>query len=298
MKELDYYNKLFRGSLDKITVEELHNRIEKFKEIDLKTISDKELKKRIKQVISYNLKDKSYGGGFVYTTTFNLGTQFYRVRKFDTKELNVAMTKMKIEKDAWEPPLVKNRGRLNIAGESLLYTCPYTQETAIEEMKIHEGEFFALITYESTENISAIKIGEWKKNNNFSKEQNQKLRIIKNFLHSEFTKDVGIGKEYLYRVSEIIIKDYFDFLPISEQQAWCYPSVKLKNEYNVCFRSKIHKKILKLKGVAICEIKRNNSKILIGAHRVAHELNLKGEFIYVLPNEKIMNEMFPNHNPN
>ena len=86
--------------------------------MDLKTISDQELKKRIKQVISYNLNNKSYGGGFVHSGTFKTGTPFYRVRKFDTNDLNVVLTNMRMEKDAWEHTVVKNRGRLNNSGES------------------------------------------------------------------------------------------------------------------------------------------------------------------------------------
>ncbi len=293
MENLDYYQKLFKGSLDKITVEELYERIDKFREIDLKTISDQELKKRIKQVISYNLNNKSYGGGFVHSGTFKTGTPFYRVRKFDTNDLNVVLTNMRMEKDAWEPPVVKNRGRLNNSGESLLYTCPYTQETAIEEMKIQEGEIFALISYQAKENVEFLKIGEWKESRSLTKEQSLKLRIINNFLITEFTKDVGIGTEYLYRVSEIITKDYFDFLPLSKQQAWCYPSVKLKKEFNVCFRPNVHKKVLELKGVSVCIIERVNSEMRIGVAKVAHEFSDQGEFIYNTPTEKIMNMIFP-----
>ncbi|WP_051227753.1 hypothetical protein [Gillisia sp. JM1] len=294
MEDSDYHKKLFKGFLDKTSIDELYDRIEEFREIDLKTISDKELKKRIKQVISYNLKNKSYGGSIVHITTFKTGTPFYRIRKFDTSDLNVVLNKMKTEKDAWEPPVVENRGRLNNIGESLLYTCPYSQETAIEEMKIKEGEIFALMTYEAKQDIEALKIGEWKENKSLSKEQNQKLRIINNFLITEFTKDVGIGTEYLYRVSEIITKDYFDFLPIEKQQAWCYPSVKLKKAYNVCFRPNIHKKALGLKGVSLCIIKRDNSEVRIGAMRAAIDFNDNGELIYNVPNDYNMNILFPN----
>lgn len=296
MKDPDYYKKFFTGCLDKTSIDELYDRIEEFREIDLKTISDKELKKRIKQVISYNLKNKSYGGYFVHIATFKTGTPFYRIRKFDTSDLNFVLTKMRTEKDAWEPPVVKNRGRLNNIGESLLYTCPYSQETAVEEMKIREGEIFALMTYEAKEDIEALKIGEWKENRNLSKEQNQKLRIINNFLYSEFTKDVGIGTEYLYRVSEIITKDYFNFLPLEKQHAWCYPSVQLKKAYNVCFRTNIHKKVLGLKGVSLCIIKKVDSENRIGVIKAALDFDDKGEFIYNAPDVNNMDILFPNPN--
>ncbi len=293
MEDSEYYKKLFKGYLDKTSIDELLDRIEKFREIDLKTISDKELKKRVKQVISYNLKNKSYGGLVVHTTTFKAGTPFYRIRKFETTDLNVARNKMQIEKDAWEPPIVKYRGRLNNIGESLLYTCPFSQETAVKEMKIREGEIFALMTYRAKENIEALKIGEWKENKGLTKEQNQKLRIINNFLYSEFTKDVGVGTEYLYRVSEIITKDYFNILPLEKQQAWCYPSVQSKQAYNVCFRPKIHREVLELKGVSLCIMKEVDSEIRIGAAKAALKFDDNGKFVYVAPNDENMKVLFP-----
>lgn len=40
-----------------------------------------------------------------------------------------------------------------------------------------------------------------------------KVEMIEGFLRDEFTRDVGMGTEFLYRISEVIVKDCFDLPP-------------------------------------------------------------------------------------
>lgn len=78
--------------------------------------------------------------------------------------------------------------------------------------------------------------------------------IYNNFLKDEFSRDVGIGTEYLYKISEIIAKWYFDLPPRDIQDAWSYSSIQNKKNYNVCFRPEIAKDLLELQGATICKI--------------------------------------------
>ena len=77
--------------------------------------------------------------------------------------------------------------------------------------------------------------------------------IYRNFLCDEFSRDVGKGTEYLYRISEKIAKDHFDLPPRVVQDAWAYTSVQDKTKYNVCFRPEIAHDLLELNGAMICK---------------------------------------------
>ncbi len=57
--------------------------------------------------------------------------------------------------------------------------------------------------------------------------------LINNFLKDEFSRDVGRGTEYLYKISEIIAKWYFDLPPGDVQDAWAYSSIQDKEKYNL-----------------------------------------------------------------
>ncbi len=69
-----------------------------------------------------------------------------------------------------------------------------------------------------------------------------KVEMLHDFLRHEFTRDVGRGTEYLYRISESIAKSWFD-LPPEVQDAWCYPSIVDQNLYNIAFRPRQRSKL-------------------------------------------------------
>src|SRR5262249_20956988 len=59
--------------------------------------------------------------------------------------------------------------------------------------------------------------------------------------------------------SEIIAKDYFDLPPRDIQDAWCYPSILSRQNFNVCFRPDIAKEALHLRG-AWCVIRKESAE--------------------------------------
>lgn len=108
--------------------------------------------------------------------------------------------------------------------------------------------------------------------------------LINNFLKDEFSRDVGAGTEYLYRISEIIAKWYFDLPPRDVQDAWEYISIKDKEKYNVCFRPEIAHELLKLEGALICK-KEKGDDINVGCIAVGSEKENKA-YYYRLGSER------------
>lgn len=285
--------------LSGIEVHEIVNKIDKFRSIDLRNLSDWDLFNAIGEVISVNVGDSKKATLFMNGYTYKRKTRFYRIRKFNSKDPRIVFKKMSSEQDAWNPPseMIKKRNRLNKIGESLLYLSTQP-ETAMEELKVKHDDLTALIIYEAKQNIKTTNIGLWMEKPFLSDEENLKVRLICNFLREEFTRDVGKGTEYLYRVSERIAKDFFD-LPEEASYAWRYPSIASKPSVNICFRPHPARKYLKLIGFHICNIEAINNKGKQGKnyelkiYGTASGMNSDGSFLYHPINSKVVKERFP-----
>jgi len=183
------------------------------------------------------------------------------------------------ESDLWEPPTncVKQIGRLNKVGETLLYTAPQNPNVAIKETHIQKNDWYALIKYTAVKDIKVNTIGgvyDYRAMGFVDEKAIMVHELYNSFLRDEFSRDVGNGTEYLYRISERIAKDYFD-LPPEIQDAWCYSSVQDKNKYNVCFRPEKAHELLKLNGAMICRKDDNED---IRPRCIAVSMNGKLEF--------------------
>lgn len=239
----------FAGQIDPI---ELTDKIREFRKLNLKDMTDEE----VSQAISHVLMHNNY---FVYISNEGIypkGTKFFRVRELDGSK--IPNNNLRVESDFWNAPkqCITKYGRLNKPYESLLYTSPINPMVAVNEVKLTEDTFFAVITYEAKEDIKVNCIGgEYNYEKMGITDKHVKLinNIINDFLREEFTRDVGEGTEYLYRVSEMIAKWYFDLPPRDVQDAWAYASVKNRQAYNVCFRPEVAKDVLELKGAMICK---------------------------------------------
>lgn len=220
---------------------EILDRLEKYKKIDLKRISDKELfDLTLKTIPCCNVTWRNYGEKL----------QFFRVRKLEENQYIYT-------KELIYPPkkYVKVRGRLNDIKESMLYVSR-DQVTPFYEVKAKVGERYAMIGYEilQGENIQATVIGL---NNPYSddmklNEQGKiNYRIIEQFFYTEFTKDVGKGTEYLYKISTMLAKNFFD---IPNCDAYEYPSVALNRNVNLAIKPQAVDKKLKIISVENIEI--------------------------------------------
>ncbi len=281
--------------LSNITVLDIVNKIAKFRKVNLKDLSDKDLFDELTEAISININGLKQSVLFPRFAEYPAHTRFYRVRKINSEDSSFPNKTISKEQDVWNPPIecVTRLGRLNKEQESLLYTTPINPYTAIEEMKILDNEKFGLIVYESKYPIKVVMIGLWEDIPELTEEENLKLRMYSDFLYTEFTRDVGIGTEYLYRVSEMITKNYFDLPPKDMQDAWCYPSIASKNHVNVCFRPNIAKELLEFVGVQFCQLKRMDKKMLIMCNYIAADFNTNRELLYYPANSEKCRLLFP-----
>ena len=200
-----------------------------------------------------------FEGKFTYPTNINKypkGTLFFRARQLDSSA--IPNPKLMFESDFWSPPAryINKYGRLNKPGESLLYTTPGIPEITLKEINIPDNSYYALMVYEAVEDIKVNFIGQ-QPDYKMLGIQSDDIKLVNNlyndFLKDEFSRDVGVGTEFLYIVSELIAKNFFDLPPRIFQDAWGYPSLKDKNKYNVTFRPEIAEEVLSLKGSLICK---------------------------------------------
>lgn len=276
---------------------QLTDKIRAFRELPIKGMTKQEIATEVNKVLCFDTPLGMHAILNPAIMTYPKGTRFYRVRTLEQTDTVTPLRGMRTESDAWNPPaqFVK-AGRLNIEGESLLYTAPINPKVAIEEMKIAENTNFALIVYESTHDINVATIGANQEISGLNPEEKLKMSLINDFLTHEFTRDVGIGTEYLYKTSETIIKDYFD-LPPQVQDAWCYPSVAEKRNFNVCFRPENAKQKLRLVGVQIVSFQRQGDGVLVNAKCIASGFDRNNVFQYHEIGSDVQREAFPEIQP-
>ncbi len=278
--------------LKHVDASHLHDKIDKFRDLDFKRMSYQEIQKAIADVITFSTPHGNISVLMPMNASYPVGTRFYRVRALPENDRKIPFQTMSRVSDCWEPPehIVK-AGRLNRDNEALLYTAPISPFVAVEELKIPDGELFSLIVYEALEQINVTMIGALPTTEGLNAEEVLKSKMIQDFLKHEFIRDVGVGTEYLYRISESITKDYFD-LPPDFQDAWCYPSVAKKGHLNVCFRKDKRSK-LKLIGSQIASVVREKDDYLFHAKLVT-KIGADGESLtYHQIGSDEQRELFP-----
>lgn len=251
-ERIKYMVKQQEEFLKNIDSGKLVEKIRKFRALNIKNMKIEEVANAISEVLTWN-------GVFYYLSNMGIypgGTSFFRVRKLNGSL--IPNENLRIYGDFWEPPesCVKVEGRLNKRGESLLYVTPEDPKVPLKELHIAEGEYYALIKYVALDQVKVNIIGGQYNYSTIGITDKTAILnndLINDFLRDEFSRDVGKGTEYLYIVSEIIAKWYFDLPPEDVQDAWAYSSIQNKEKYNVCFRPEIAHKLLKLEGALICK---------------------------------------------
>jgi hypothetical protein len=275
---------------------DLHQKICDFRALDFKHISDADIQKATLKVILFNTP---FGDMSLLTPkggSYPKGTRFYRIRTIPEDDRIIPLKSMTTIDDCWEPPAhVVKMGRLNKKEESLVYTTPLDPTIPLEELKIKKDELFSLIVYEAIDDIKVTQIGAPANTNGLTEEENLKLRMLQDFLHHEFTRDVGDGTEYLYKISESIAKDYFD-MPPPIHDGWCYPSIAKKGGFNVCFRPTIKTK-LKLKGVQIASASKEGDRYGFKVKVIARVSSDGKQLEYFAIGSPEQQEIFPEISP-
>lgn len=264
------------------------NKIKNFRTLNIREMTEAEIFKAIHDTLCHN-------GRFAYFTNnaeYPEGTVFYRVRCL--KGSKIPFSELESISGFWEPPtqFVTKRQRLNKVGESLLYVTPGDPVVPTRELHIQENTYYALIKYVAVKPVKVNIIGGQYNYEQLGIHDERAILIhelYNNFLKDEFSRDVAPGLEYLYTVSEMIAKSYFDLPPRIVQDAWAYSSVQDKSKYNVCFRPEIAHEILKLEGAAICK----NKDDQIQAYCIAVDLDGTGKIQYIQMNTDLQRERFP-----
>lgn len=292
------HGKRMESILEHEDINKLKERIHAFQNMDIQSLSDKELKDKIDEVLSVKLD-----GGITISTNlteyslFSIGRRFYRVRKL--KNTDMPNSDLRKLSSYWNPPkkYIKHYGRLNKPGESLLYTAlnPYT---AMCETNLMPGDSFVLCVYEAIKPLRFSWIGG-KANYYFNGIKRKKVieffEIIRKFLFDEFTRVVPEGQEPLYRITETIAKNYYNF---PDDNGWRYPSIKHNFEDNICFRSEGVMRNIKIVGAIIATYNESNETD-------PHKVTMSVEYVVVGPNmdnfypypskkgEEYMEKLFP-----
>lgn len=223
---------------------ELLAKIEKFKKMDLKNTSFEEISLKSLETLS---------GMYVSSCKFGKEERLFRVRKLNSTLID----QIKTFSDIWHPPASKinNNGRCNLKGEPILY-CSTDYMTSLYECDIKEGDYYALIQYSIKEGQELIGyvVGSQEEPGNLNKVGKINNKIINDFIITEFTKEVGKGTEYLYKVSNVIVKNFMD-MPFCD--AYVYPSVaNYKKGWNVAIKPDSALKKINFDCVLICKFEK------------------------------------------
>ncbi|MEK4349669.1 hypothetical protein MKX41_02400 [Paenibacillus sp. FSL R5-0475] len=211
--------------LNSMNTLELLQRLEKYKKVDLKRISQSDL---------FDLTLTTLPILNICSRNINMGTKLFRVRRKRAGML------FESKLDAWypDPKYVTEMQRLNDIGEPMLYTS-FDQATPFYESKAATGDSFALFEYEVKKDhiIQATSIGmnDGVLGGMLNEQGIINDKIIEQFLHTEFTKEVGSGTEYLYRISNMLAKNFYD---IPNCDGYMYPSVAIGSGINVAIKPK------------------------------------------------------------
>ncbi|EIL8091422.1 hypothetical protein LMD41_003033, partial [Listeria monocytogenes] len=222
-------------------------KVSEFRNLNRKKISDEQLFNEMMSLFSVDNNVIL----MPITVSFKKDYLFYRIRNLG-KEYD--LNQLKIQ-DFWSPPdhMVKNYGRINKPKESILYTS-LSINGCLEEISLNNEDIFLVMRYKMKREIKGIQIGgDFRKQLNLeSSRAEQNYAIINDFINVEFSREVGIGTEYLYKTSELIAKSFFD-LPSEWQDAWTFPSIQEKSNMNIAFRKKTAEEILILDSVLVCK---------------------------------------------
>ena len=210
--------------LNSLNTLELLSNIEAFKRLDLKTTPIEEISMKSLQTLSCMI---------VSSALFEEGTRLYRVRRLKSDLSNMPHT----FQDIWHPPADKvlTDGRVNLKGHPILYTST-EQITPIYECEIAEDEYYAIIQYavKPGHKLIGYHVGSGVEPEDLNDTGKINNKIINDFLVSEFSKPVGKGTEYLYKVSNVICQNFMD-MPFCD--AYVYPSVAhYKKGWNVAIK--------------------------------------------------------------
>jgi len=94
-----------KNLLSKIDTVEIIKKIEDYRKLDFKKISDEELFNEIRKTISVNVNGIEQAYLFPRFAAYPPKTKFYRVRTVKPEDHYIPLKAMTFEQDAWNPPV-------------------------------------------------------------------------------------------------------------------------------------------------------------------------------------------------
>lgn len=277
--------KLFKNYLSSFSASEFNDRVHHFRSLNFRKMSYEETVTAINDVLKGSSNSHVLLG---MTSIFPRKTTFFRVRVPNCSGSNLPMDCALIEADAWEPPAeFAKQSRINRSQEPLLYTAINSIATAMDEVRLKEGQYAAVFVYLAKRKIKLNMIGARYNLTGLTEDERLKADLITDFLYDRFTRDAGPENQHIYRISEIIAKHYFDLPPKVAQDAWGFPSVVGKPNLNACFRPEIARDCLALRGAFIGNRAGDNFRI-----KMVAALS-DGHFQYHGLGSEIQKKLFP-----
>ncbi|MFP7480184.1 hypothetical protein [Terribacillus saccharophilus] len=243
------------------------DRLERYRSVDLRRITVEEL---------INLTADTLPCILHKGWTYPKGVKLYRVRKKDTSD---QMFRTTSEVSYCPEKFVKTIGRFNNEKESILYTST-DSITPFHEVKAEIDDEFALVEFETLSNLNLTDVclgTELPFRLTINGEINHK--IIEQFLFTEFTKDVGVGTEFLYKVTVSLAKM---LLNVPGSQGIRYPSTPFKQGINVAIEKDAvdeKLKVISVKNVKVKDILLDG-RILCDIQSESKTINKDGTIIY------------------
>lgn len=222
-----------REVLGLLTVESITEKIRAFRRTEIRDLSDEQLAAAISDVFSVEVPGGKVSYLNVRPFEIPAGTILYRARR--AEDGSVPPKSGRLIRDSGPPNVVAREGRLNKAGEPILYTAINNALVPLQECRIAINGHAVIFAYRARRVIKAPKIGAVESGVEFDRGERIKLNLINDFLHDEFAREVEVGLEHLYRSSQIVAKWWFDG-PDSKQDCWVYSSTKNRNLLNAAFR--------------------------------------------------------------
>lgn len=188
--------------LNNIKTIEIINNISEFRGLTPRRTPRDDLRKKLEEAIPIHL---------VAFQEINQ-SEFFRVRK------NTKIEPFEKYDDFWYPPSdITSIGRLNEEHQTIFYLS-FDPVTPFHEAKIRPDDYFTLMyySYKTQSTLSALLLEGIPKeqqnillNNRMTETGLTNYNLLCDFIRTELIKDVGLGTEYLYVISNLI-KDLFD----------------------------------------------------------------------------------------
>lgn len=284
--------------LGTITHSELQARIRTFRKLQFQVLSEEDIRKELHKVfLSKHPRDgKNWHTGISATSSWPKETDFFRVRKLDCEPSAPPYNKMAVASDLWHNPTPSacQSGRFNARGTSVLYLTPAHPGVAAQELQISRGDFFALIVYRPREKIDCLNIAHLPEQyrRSFSDDEWLKLNTLNDFVVHECTRHVGVGTEYLYKISRVLFEMNLN-IDLVSSHGWgvLYPSVPNQNALNIVFPNpELAKQKLHFRGVATM-LYDGGEKFL--CQSVSRKLDDDEKLLFERPTEESVTDLLP-----